>query len=315
VGRARRSVAVLAVLAGLAAATGLAGCATANGAASRPVTTSGDAARCPGRQVHVVVSVSQWSDLARTLGGDCATVTTVLASAAVDPHDYEPRPADIAAFERADVVVLNGAGYDTWAADAVRNLDPRPAVVTAADLAGWSEGDNPHLWYDPDALAEMARTITGELTKQDRKAADVFTAQATAWQRQLQPYTDELAALRTAAAGRTYAATETVFDLTARAVGLRDVTPEGYRSAVSNEGDPAPGDIAAFESALRDGTIDVLVLNTQTEGELPDQLRTTAEHAGVPVVEVTESPPDPGGSFVAWQLAQLRRLSTALAAS
>ena len=118
-----------------------------------------------------------------------------------------------------------------------------------------------------------------------------------------------------AAAGRTYAATETVFDLTARAIGLRDVTPEGYRSAVSNEGDPAPGDIATFEKALRDGEVDVLIVNTQTEGELPDQLRTTAEHAGVPVVEVTESPPDPGGSFVAWQLAQLRRLSTALAAS
>jgi hypothetical protein len=30
------------------------------------------------------------------------------------------------------------------------------------------------------------------------------------------------------------------------------------------------------------------------------------------VVEVTESPPDPNGSFVAWQLAQLRQLSTAL---
>ena len=312
-GRARGAGAVLAVGAGLAlsACTAAGG---AGGAGSRPVTTSGDAARCPGDVVHVVVSVSQWSDLARRLGGDCATVTTVLASSAVDPHDYEPKPADIAAFEKADLVVLNGAGYDTWAADAVRNLDPRPAVLTAAGVAGWHAGDNPHLWYDPDLLPRMATTLTGRLAKLAPDDADVFRAQAAAEERDRQPYTDTLAALKGAAAGRTYAATETVFDLTARAVGLRDVTPEGYRAAMSNEGEPAPGDIAAFEKALRAGDVDVLVVNTQTEGELPDQLRATAEHAGVPVVEVTESPPDPSGSFVAWQLAQLRRLSTALGA-
>jgi zinc/manganese transport system substrate-binding protein len=279
------------------------------------VTTSGDAARCPGDVVDVVVSVSQWSDLARQLGGDCTSVTTVLASSAVDPHDYEPKPADIAAFEKADLVVLNGAGYDTWAADAVRNLDPRPAVITAAEVAGWHQGDNPHLWYDPDLLPRMATAITSALTGRAPHDADVFTARAAAEEQDRQPLTDALAALRTTAAGRSYAATETVFDLTARAVGLRDVTPAGYRSAVSNEGDPAPGDIAGFEKALRAGEVDVLILNTQTEGELPAQLRATAEHAGVPVVEVTDSPPDPNGSFVAWQLAQLRRLSTALGAS
>ena len=310
-GRARGAAAVLAVVAGLV----LAACTAASGAGSRPVTTSGDAARCPGDVVDVVVSVSQWGDLARRLSGDCATVTTVLASSAVDPHDYEPKPADIAAFEKADLVVLNGAGYDTWAADAVRNLDPRPAVVTAAEVAGWHSGDNPHLWYDPGLLPRMAATLTARLTTLAPDDAGVFTAQATAEQRDRQPLTDALAALKVAAAGRTYAATETVFDLTARAVGLRDVTPEGYRSGVSNEGDPAPGDIAAFERALRDGEVDVLIVNTQTEGELPDQLRATAERAGVPVVEVTESPPDPSGSFVAWQLAQLRRLSTALGVS
>jgi zinc/manganese transport system substrate-binding protein len=315
VSRARSVVAALALLAGLAGSMGLAACSAAGGAGGRPVTTSGDAARCPGDVVDVVVSVSQWSDLVRRLGGDCATVTTVLASSAVDPHDFEPRPADIAAFEHADLVVMNGAGYDTWAADAVRNLDPRPAVVTAADVADTKPGDNPHLWYAPDLLPRMADTITRLLTKLAPDDADVFTAQTTAWRQELQPYTDELAALRTAAAGHTYAATETVFDLTARALGLQDLTPEGYRSAVSNEGDPAPGDIAGFESALRDGEVDVLIVNTQTEGDLPDELRATAEHAGVPVVEVTESPPDPGGSFVAWQLAQLRALSTALGTS
>jgi zinc/manganese transport system substrate-binding protein len=299
-----------AALAGLA----LAACGTANGAADRPVTSAGNPDRCPGEVVDVVVSVGQWADLARALGSDCANVTTVLSSAAVDPHDFEPRPADIAAFDGAALVVLNGAGYDTWATDALANAGGSPAVVSAAEVAGVREGTaaNPHLWYEPDLLPRMATAITRALTRIAPADAATFTAAADAWTAGLAPYADEVAALRSAAAGRTYAATEPVFDLMATALGLTDVTPAGYRSASSNDSDPSPGDIAAFQSALEDGRVDVLVLNTQTEGSVPDQLRTVAEGAGVPVVEVTESPPDAGGSFVAWQLAQLRQLSTAL---
>jgi zinc/manganese transport system substrate-binding protein len=98
-------------------------------------------------------------------------------------------------------------------------------------------------------------------------------------------------------------------------VGLTDRTPAGYREAVSNDSDPSPGDLAAFEAALSDGEVDVLVVNTQTEGSVPDQLRAAAEDAGVPVVEVTESPPQGGGSFVAWQLGQLEALTAALSGS
>ena len=81
---------------------------------------------------------------------------------------------------------------------------------------------------------------------------------------------------------------------------------------MSNDSEPAPGDLAEFEAALADGSIDVLIYNTQTSGSVPEQLRTAAEAAGVPVVDVTESPADPDGSFVSWQLAQFSALSDAL---
>jgi zinc/manganese transport system substrate-binding protein len=299
------------------AALALTACAGPGRSTDQPVISSGDAAQCPGEVLDVVVSVSQWSDLVQTLGGACASVTTVLASGSVDPHDFEPRPRDIAAFDGADLVVLNGAGYDTWAADAVATLDGRPAVVTAAAVAGLpADGPaDPHLWYAPDLVPQIAAAVTARLTRLAPDDAAVFTAQAARWDEDLAPYRAELAALTAVAPGRTYAATETVFDRTARAIGLTDVTPEGFRSAVSNESDPAPGDIAALESALRDHRADVLVFNTQTEGSVPEQLRRTAEEAGVPVVEVTESPSHAGSSFVSWQLAQLQQLSTALTGS
>jgi zinc/manganese transport system substrate-binding protein len=106
-----------------------------------------------------------------------------------------------------------------------------------------------------------------------------------------------------------------VFDRMAAAVGLTDATPDGYRRAASNESDPAPGDLTEFEQALTDGSIDVLIYNTQTSGSIPEQLRADAEDAGVPVVEVTESPSEEGGSFLAWQVDQLEALSDALGAT
>jgi zinc/manganese transport system substrate-binding protein len=304
-----------AVRTALVALSCLALAACTGGSGTGSAVASGNPASCPGTVVDVVVSVGQWGDIVRTLGGDCATVTTIVASGAIDPHDYEPSTSDLAAFSGARLVVVNGAGYDTWAADAVRTLDPTPAVVSAADTAKVQTGANPHLWYDPATVQAVAAAITRRLTALSPASADYFAAQATAWQGELAPYLAAVESLRATAAGHTYAATEPVFDLMAAALGLTDVTPGGYRRASSNHSDPAPGDLTAFEAALTNGAADVLIYNTQTSGSVPEQIRAAADGAGVPVVEVSESPGDARGSFVAWQLAQLSKLSDALGAT
>ncbi|MCW2696192.1 MAG: hypothetical protein JWR62_1277 [Modestobacter sp.] len=305
--------------AALAAAAALVLSACSGEAGAGAATSAGDPESCPGEVVDVVVSVGHWGDAVRTLGGDCATVTTIVDSAAGDPHEFEPTTGDLAAFEDAELVVVNGAGYDSWASSALAGLDPAPAVVEAAEVAGIeggadgrATGTNPHLWYSPADVQATAEAVTAALSELSPDAASTFTASAESWAAELKPYRDAVAELRATATGRSYAATETVFDLMAAELGLTDATPPGYRDSASNETDPAPGDIAAFETALGDGSVDVLVHNTQTEGSIPAQLRDAAEDAGVPVVDVTESAPPGAGSFVAWQLDQLQQLSDAL---
>jgi zinc/manganese transport system substrate-binding protein len=287
----------------------VAGCATTDGPRGAAVQQA-DPAGCPGRVLSVVVSISQWGDLADRLAGACATVTTVLASAAVDPHEFEPGTAAVAAFSGADLVVLNGAGYDQWATDAVTNLDPAPAVLTAASLAG--NPGNPHLWYDPAVVPRMAAALTARLSALSPRAAGYFAARHHDWVAGLQPYVTAVATLKAQATGRRYAATETVFDRMAEALGMVDATPPGYRRSVSNGSDPAPGDLQALRTALARHAVDVLIDNIQTSGSLPEQLRADAEAAGVPVVPVTESPPAGSSSFVAWQTAELHSLADAL---
>lgn len=295
----------------LAVATSLVLSACSSDGGSGPAVAGGDERACPGDVVDVVVSVGQWSDLVKQLGGDCATVTTVVASSAVDPHDFDPSAADIAAFSDAQLVVLNGGGYDSWAADAADSLDSPPRTVTATDLDR-TNGSDPHVWYEPDVVEDTAEAVSDALTELSPDAADYLTGRRADVASAFDAYRATVDEVRAVAAGRTYAATETVFDRMATAVGLSDATPEGYRRAASNDSDPAPGDLTEFEQALTDGSIDVLVYNSQTSGSIPDQLRDAAEQAGVPVVEVTESPSTDGGSFFAWQQAQLEALSDAL---
>lgn len=279
-------------------------------------TTAADPPQCPGTVVHVAVSVSQWSDAVRTLGGACTSVTTVLDSAVLDPHDHELTTGDIGAFAGAQLVVLNGAGYDTWAENAAAHLSPRPQLVSAAAVAHVPAGHgDPHLWYDPAIVTAVSAAVTERLSDLAPASAAYFRQRAHAWQDELAPYLAEVARLRQVLAGRSYAATETVFDRTAAALGLRDATPAAYRTIISNEGEPGPGDVVAFQDALRSGGMSVLVYNTQTEGSLPEQLRSAARAAGVPVVAVTESPPEPDGSFAAWQLDQMHRLAGAFGVS
>ncbi|MFR2314102.1 MAG: metal ABC transporter solute-binding protein, Zn/Mn family [Bifidobacterium sp.] len=61
----------------------------------------------------MVASVNQWGSLAEQIGGVHVKVTSVLSSTDVNAHDFEPKTDDIDKLQQAQVVVSNGAGYDT----------------------------------------------------------------------------------------------------------------------------------------------------------------------------------------------------------
>jgi zinc/manganese transport system substrate-binding protein len=300
----------------------LAGCG-----ADKPSATGADAAGdCPTSPVDVLVSVDQWGDIVSQLGGDCAQVRTVLAGSSADPHDYEPAPSDAIAFEGAQLVVVNGGHYDAWAAKLAASSAPDAPLISAVDLDsddtdhdhshdGAHDHDhagNPHAWYRPASVAALADAVTAELSRLSPEAETYFEARRTEFDERLRDYHALIDTLRAEAAGKTYAATETVFDEMAAAAGLQDRTPAGYQAAASNETDPSPADLAALLGLLEGGGVDVLIVNTQTEGAVPDQVRGAARAGGVPVVEVTETVAPGSDSFQAWQVDQLTALAEAL---
>lgn len=267
---------------------------------------------CPVTPVKVTVSVDQWTDMVKSLAGDCAVVQTVVESTATDPHEFEPTPADTAKLTNADLVVVNGLGYDEWATKAADAASTQPAVVDAAEATGRTEGSNPHVWYDPAAQQKVAVAVTGALTKLQPEAATYLQSRSSIWAKDQVPYRQAVDRTSMVAKGRTYAATEPVAEYLANALGMTDVTPKGFAQAAANETEPSPGDVTELLEALRTGKVDVLLVNSQVEGQLNRQLVAAARAADVAIVTVTETQPPGTTGFVKWQVFQLDELAGAL---
>ena len=167
---------------------------------------------CPGGPVPTLVTVAQWTDIVSQLAGPCATVETVLASSSIDPHDYEPTPGDLARFEKAELVVRNGLDYDAWATKAVAALAHEPTVVDAGSVVGLKSGDNPHVWYGPSYVGQVADAVTAALRELRPAAAELLQRQRSTFAITIAPYLAEIDAIKQAKQGMTYGATEAVFD-------------------------------------------------------------------------------------------------------
>lgn len=248
--------------------------------------------------IEVVASVNQWGTVAKTLGGDNVNVTSIINSTNVDAHDYEPTTSDIAKLQKAQVIIVNGAGYDAWAVKAAQST--KATVVNAAEVGGVQDGDNPHVWFSADVRKAMAQAITDAYAKADSAKKSDFDKLNDQWMTEEGNVEGKIAEVKQKSDGLAYAATESVASYLAEDMGLADATPSGYAQATANESEPTPTDIKQFTDALKAGEIKLLVVNTQEESELTGKITNAAKSANVPMVELTEQMPEQYDSLTAW---------------
>lgn len=261
--------------------------------------------------IDVVVSVNQWQSIARDLGGDKVDVTSILANANVEAHDFEPQPNDIAKFSKAEVVVVNGADYDHWATDAAQGSSA--TVVSAADGIDAKEGDNPHLWFSAKARSAAAGAIEQAYEKARPADAAYFKQRYQEWHAKETKLAAAMEAAKAKVNGDSYAATESVAKYLADDLGLKDATPEGYANAAANEAEPAPADIKEYVETLEAGKVRLLFVNDQEANDTTQQLIDAAGKGGVPIVHLTESMPDGQADVESWMTSIIGQVDAAAA--
>lgn len=261
--------------------------------------------------IEVAASVNQWGTVAKALGGDNVNVTSIINSTNVDAHDYEPTTSDIAKLQKAQVIIVNGAGYDAWAVKAAQTANA--IIVNAAEIGGVNDGENPHVWFSADVRKAVAQAITEAYEQADAAKKNDFDKMNDQWAAEENNVESKIAEVKQKTDGLAYAATESVASYLAEDMGLADATPSGYARATANESEPTPTDIKQFTDALKAGEIKLLVVNAQEESELTGKITDAAKSVEVTMVELTEQMPEQYDSLTAWMEGLVDAFSQAIA--
>ncbi|GGO17685.1 metal ABC transporter substrate-binding protein [Microbispora rosea subsp. aerata] len=145
----------------------------------------------PAEPLKVVATTTQVADFARNVGGDRVLVHQLLRPN-VDPHDYEPSPADMRAIAEADVLVKNGVGLEKWLDETISAAGFDGTVVDASrgvpirkgDEEEEAEGD-PHIWHNPLNVKTMVATIEKAFAAAQPRDSAVYQANRAAYDAKL----------------------------------------------------------------------------------------------------------------------------------
>lgn len=139
--------------------------------------------------IQVVTSTSVFADFIEQVGGERVEVFSIVPPGA-DPHTFEPTPREARSIATADLLVINGLGYEAWVEKLIHNAaspDLRVLVLSEGlePLEGVSfsahhhhehdhhDGD-PHFWLDVTYAMHYVRRIEEALSTLDPEGATLY---------------------------------------------------------------------------------------------------------------------------------------------
>ncbi|HZD70088.1 MAG TPA: metal ABC transporter substrate-binding protein [Actinomycetes bacterium] len=152
------------------------------------------------KTLNVVATTTQVHDFTRVIGGDRIKLTGILKPN-VDPHDFEPSPADVDAIARADILVKNGVDLEHWLDDTIGSAGFKGATVDTSKGVQIRQGSaaeedpagDPHIWQNPRNAKIMVADIEQALASADPANASYFKANQDAYDAKLDALDAEVA--------------------------------------------------------------------------------------------------------------------------
>jgi zinc/manganese transport system substrate-binding protein len=149
-----------------------------------------------GTELTVVATTTQVADFARNVGGNRVEVHGILGTNA-DPHDYEPRPSDVAAIGDAPLVFKSGGDIDGWLDELIDNAGGDHRVVTLMDSVHTIQDEqgetDPHWWEDPRNAIRAVAVIRDALIEADPSGRQKYRRNAAAYLSKLEALDREVA--------------------------------------------------------------------------------------------------------------------------
>lgn len=271
------------------------------------------------RKLRVVASFSVLADLVRGVGGDRIEVAT-LVGADGDAHVYAPTPADAKTVAAADLVIINGLGFEGWLPRLVDSTGKRATVVEATKGITPRHGEgadadklDPHAWQSVANVKVYVANIRDALSAADPAGNGAYNANAAAYLKQLDALDAEIRAAidKIPSARRQVVSTHDAFGYFSAAYGISFVAPQG----VSTDTEPTARDIAAIILLVRATRIPAVFLEKLGDPRLIGRIasETGAKVGGTLYSDSLTAADGEAPTYIAMMKHNIRELTRALA--
>ena len=272
--------------------------------------------------LRVVSTTTVLADIVRQIGGGRVESLSLLKPGS-DAHTYQPTPDDVKLIASAQVVVVNGLGFEGWidqliaAAGGQRpvvvastGVEPMTAGVRAEGSAGHqhTHGADPHAWQDAKNGMLFVANIRAALAAADPAGADDYAAWADAYSAQLRvvdawirKQVSSLPAER-----RVLVTSHDALGYFGRAYGLEVVPVEGI--ATGQEPDPAR--VVALIALLRQRQVKAVFIESVANPKVVERIGAEggAHLGGSLFTDSLDLPGRPAGTYIGMFLANVRTI-------
>ena len=268
-------------------------------------------------KLQVVAAENFWGSIASQLGGSKVSVQSIIVNPNTDPHSYEPTASDARTMAGAQLAIVNGIGYDTWASHLLAaNPVSGRTTLDVGNLLGLVDGDNPHQWYSPTSVQKVIGAIVADYDKLEPADKAYFASQEHRFETvSLATYNRLRAEIRRRFAGVPVGYSESIFQPLGQSLGLKLLTPYSFAKAIAEGTEISAQDKETVDAQAQKGLIKVWVYNSQNATPDIQSINTICRSKHIPIATVTETLSPASDSFEQWQVAELQGLITALHAA
>ena len=272
-------------------------------------------------KLKVVASFSILGDFVRNVGGERIELTTLVGPDG-DAHVYSPTPADGQRVAAAQVVVVNGRGFEGWIGRLVKASGTKADLVEAAKGASTLTapaarghrhgGADPHAWQSIANAKLYVANIRDALIAADPDGRQTYEANAAAYFGRLDELETqvEAAVARLPAERRRIITSHDAFAYFGQAYGIDVVAPQG----VSTESEASAKDVARIIQQIRKERIGAVFVENISD---PRLIRRIADETGAKIGErlysdALSGPEGPAATYIDMMRHNIRALSAAL---
>ena len=225
--------------------------------------------------IKVVATFSILGDMVKAIGKERIQLHT-LVGADSDAHIYQPIPADAKTVADADILFINGLGFEGWLERLIEASGYQGKVITATtgitplSLTDGSQGIDPHAWQNISHAKTYIHNITHALQAADPAGSTIYASNRDAYLQQLTTLEQQLSETlgKLPNDRRTVVTSHDAFAYFAAAYQLKFLAPQG----ISTEAEATAKDVAALIEQIRTEKITAVFIENMVTPRLLEQI-------------------------------------------